>query len=156
MKWWMGVVLVVVALGCRETGPPTSHELETTRVRPSDLYWADSAAFEYIMRNRQRIWSPTVQCLLYELTASCLGEPSRLEEVEWYHAAAIVSLGEKRFVAGLYLRLEDGRHQIVLDDEFVASPSVVTHESIHHLLQVPDPIPDSIRVRCEFGYKPGG
>ena len=112
---------------------------------------------QYIMRAQERIHFPHVQGILYHLTASCMGVPDRFAGIEWYEASAIVNLTQKRFAAGLYLVMADGRRLIILDSEYIADPSTITHESIHDLtgLHDTDPLLEPIRLKCEYGYQGG-
>lgn len=88
-------------------------------------------------------------------TARCIGSPKSVDDIRWYYAEAIFNLsgfgGGSGWAKGAYL--PDDR-ALVLVYTHAWDPFTVRHEVIHHLTGWEDPLPDSIRARCEWKIAP--
>jgi hypothetical protein len=109
----------------------------------------------FYFRSRGPIIRNGAHRLLYAVTAGCLGvAPDLLMDIRWEHSKGIFNYNEKAWIAGLYLIHRDGSHIIILDDDMIYDAGTITHESIHALAKLYfDPLPDSIRAKCEYGYQ---
>ena len=101
------------------------------------------------------IADPFVQRLLYKWTEDCLGQKGDVDGVEWRVANAIYNVTRRHFNLGVYFSNLKGRRVIILTTRTLFDPQTITHEAIHDILRVSDPIPEHVREKCEYGYKGG-
>ena len=98
---------------------------------------------------------PIIQRVFYRATEECLGITGHLAEVEWRSASAIYSVADRSWCLGIWVLSSNGNRIIILDRDRMYDPRVITHEAIHDITGLPEPLPDSIRAKCEYGYKGG-
>lgn len=106
--------------------------------------------WKFYTRSERTLGVPVVQQLIYAETERCLGRTGDKSIIQWRVADAIFNYTDERFVDGLWLNY-DTIEVVILDVRKQYDPGVISHESIHSITRLPDPLPDSVR-HCEIGY----
>jgi len=146
-------IWLVVVLACAASIIATCHSGVGFRIASMTQ---DSTPRLIVTKGEKSIADPIIQRLIYRATEVCLGQAGHLEDVEWRTAEAIYSVTDQMWCRGLWVKRDTGERLIILDEEWAFSASVMTHESIHDITGLPDPLPEEIREKCEYAYKPGG
>jgi hypothetical protein len=114
----------------------------------------DTVPKTFATRNQRLVRDPVIHRLLYLATENCLGKKGAVSEVVWLVADAIFSVDDLMWCKGIWIDKEDGRQLIILDSQYLFSPEVITHESLHSITRYGDPLPESVR-KCQYGWGGG-
>lgn len=108
----------------------------------------------FMIWRAKRILDPSAYRYFYHMTEGCLGVTGDADAVDWWVASAIHLPELNLWATGLHFTREDGVPVIVLESEYILNLETITHEIIHDITGLPDPLPEEIKLKCQVGYKP--